>query len=449
MSRPPNIVLTIADDQRGSSIGCEGVEAVRTPALDRLAEQGVRCRSAYHLGSCSMAVCAPSRAMLHSGQPFFQLPGRYMGEAWWRDDLTGFPPTLGERLQGLGYDCFATGKWHNTRELFARSFNAASNVLLGGMADHWFTPVHDFDPAGRYDAKPRIADGFSTDVFADSAVDFIRSRRRGDRPFFLYCAFTAPHDPRTPPDDYRRMYNPKSLDLPPNFAHLHPFDNGALNVRDERMLGHPRLETREPSDLSEVRREIADYYGMITHMDAGIGRVHEALAAAGIGDDTLVIHTADHGLAVGQHGLMGKQNVYEPSARVPLIAAGPGVARGHVASGLCYQHDLYPTLIEAAGGDAADSWFDSLGPLFGGDATAGRPFVGCAFRQVQRMVRVGDRKLIRYRVDGFEHEQVFDLAADPFETRDQSDDGVPRELIDALRDWQAGVGDDDVNFGRD
>ena len=442
----PNIVITIADDQRGAALADDGLEPIHTPRLTQLADRGVRCRRAHHLGSCSGAVCAPSRAMLHTGRPYFELPTDVMGPVHPREGKPEFPRTLGARLRDLGYHTFGTGKWHNGVDTFQQSFDAGEAIFHGGMADHWFTPVQSYDPSGEYPSDRNApADGFSTDVFGQAAVDYIRSRQGEDGPFFCYCAFTAPHDPRTPLDEYRRMYDPMKTPLPPNAMPEHPFDNGALNIRDERLTGHPRLMTDPPNATDEVRRHIAEYYAMITHMDAWIGRIHDALAEIGELENTIIVHTADHGLAVGQHGLMGKQNMYDHSMRVPLIAAGPGIAEGHVAEGLCYQHDLHPTLLEAAGADASESWFDSLRSMFAGDAEAGRGTQGGAYLGRQRMIRDRRYKLTRYAMPEATHRQLFDLDEDPFETRNLIDEPEHADraasLEAALAQWQSNVGD--------
>lgn len=413
MSRRPNIVLTIADDQRGSALGCAGVEAVRTPSLDRLAARGVRCDRAYHYGSHHGAVCAPSRGMLHTGLPYTQLPAALIAGGTSRDPDVPVLPTLGSRLREAGYRSFLVGKWHNAVSAVNRSFDDGAAIFLGGMADHFFTPVHVFDPSGRYPPHDaRTAEGHSTDVFGQAAVDFIRRQARGggDEPFFLYVAFTAPHDPRTPPDAYRRLYDPRTIPKSPNVLPEHPFDNGELRVRDERLLGWPR-------DPAEVQRSLAEYYGMISHMDHWIGRIHDALDEAGALQDTIVVHTADHGLAVGQHGLLGKQNLYEHSIRVPLIAAGPGLPEGVVRDGLCYQHDLNPTLLQLAGAPPAGGFFRSLVPMWRGEAP-GRDTIRCAYADLQRAVRDERYKLIEYRVGGAIRRQLFDLVDDPWETRD-------------------------------
>lgn len=450
-ARPPNIILTIADDQRGSALGCAGTEAVQTPCLDRLARRGTRFSNAHHLGSPHGAVCAPSRAMLMTGRPYFQLddslisPGAPPAPA-----PSLLPPSLPEQLRQQGYHTFATGKWHNGPALFHPAFTSGANLFFGGMADHWFTPVHDFDPAGVYAPDRRHgADGFSTEVFARSAIEFIRSRRGMEQPFFCYCAFTAPHDPRTPPDRFRRMYDPAAIVLPPNVVADRPFDkgfrgvghppdNGALAMRDEMLLGVPR-------DPAEIRRSVAEYYGMISHMDEWIGKIHDAVAEIGGGDNTLIVHTSDHGLAVGQHGLLGKQNLFQHSVTVPLLMAGPGIAPNRVDPALCYQHDLHPTLREAGGCPADDSgFFQSLPPM-----APPRASVGTAFASTQRMIRNSRYKWIVYQTPE-KRTQLFDLQEDPWETRDLAQDPSRREVVKELqgqlRDWQVAVGDPASGF---
>ena len=445
----PNIVLTIADDQRGTALGCAGLEPVQTPALDALAARGARFAQAQHFGSCHGAVCAPSRAMLMTGVPYFQLDSSLLSATYPpKNRAIHLPPTLGEKLRSVGYDTFATGKWHNGVHSFQPSFSGGANIFFGGMADHWFTPVHDFDPSGVYPPEARrVADGFSTEVFAQSAINYIRSRRDQDEPFFCYCAFTAPHDPRTPPDAWRRRYDPSALAVPPNTTPSH-FNNSPLGVkpsesdvsldeRDELLLGIPR-------DVKEIQRALAGYYGMISHMDEWIGRIHEAVAEIGAGEDTLIIHTADHGLAVGQHGLLGKQNLYRHSLNVPLILTGPGVPRGMTSEALCYQHDLHPTLMELAGLGSSFAPFQSLTPLLKSEST-GRNYIAAAFGSVLRSVRDQRYKLIEANVKGTLTWRLFDLENDPWETRDLSSEAgsnaIAATLRNELRCWQEQVGD--------
>lgn len=338
--KTPNLLLTIADDQRHSALGaCREVtaDAVKTPSLDGLARRGTHFTHAYHAGSYCGAVCLPSRAMLHSGCDRQAIPRDLGGAAH------DCPPLLGEQLQQCGYHAHGIGKWHNGGGSFSRSFSTGQSVFLGGMCDIWNVPLHQWDGKELRSAGMQLG-CHSTDVFVESAVDFLYDYADGvygDRPFFLYVAFTAPHDPRQTHRHFHERYHPDEVVLPPNFAEMPQFSRHARNGRDELLTPLPRSE-------SLIRQHMADYYACVEHMDQGLGRIYAVLDELGLNDSTLVAHTADHGIAIGQHGLMGKQSVYDHSIRVPLIVAGPGVSRGHTTDNLVYQHDLYPTLLEAA-----------------------------------------------------------------------------------------------------
>ena len=436
----PNILITFADDQRHDMVGCLGDPNVRTPHLDRLCDQGTAFTRAHHLGSLQGAVCVPSRAMLHTGTTLFHTNNHMEAAAAPGDfsTATGQPHrTLGQILQGAGYRTFATGKWHNGRASHIRSFDFGGKIFFGGMSSHDSVPTYDFDPEGTYPKDNQyVGEAFSSDMFAGAANGFLNDYE-GDAPFFLYVAFTAPHDPRTPPEGY--TYDPDSVPLPPNFMTEHPFDNGMRSGRDEDLAAHPRTE-------SEVRQHIADYYGMVTHMDERIGRIHDTLEKSGHADNTILIHTGDHGLGVGQHGLLGKQNVYDHSIRMPLIVRGPGIQAGRRTDALCYQHDLFPTLLEAAGADIpTQNEFRSLVPVLTGGADTLRDSIYCAYGDYMRTVKDERFKVIEYLVEGARRTQLFDLDEDPAETNDLSGEPAHTDRIAALRarlaEWQTRLDD--------
>lgn len=443
MKTPPNIVFTIADDQRGSALGCAGVEPVLTPHLDTLAGSGTRFANAFHFGSCHGGVCAPSRAMLHTGKSYFGLDRQMMGPTYPRQGTSvEVPPTLGQKLMANGYDAFATGKWHNGVDSFHMSFNAGASIFFGGMCDHWFVPVFDYDPTGCYPVESRYcAKGFSSEIFANEAIKFIHSRKDNPQPFFCYCAFTAPHDPRTPPDAWRQRYRPGDIPMFPNVRRVPQSDPGTLSIRDECLLGMPRNE-------GDLERALAEYYGMISHMDEQIGKIHAALDEIGARENTIVVHTADHGLAVGQHGLLGKQNLYDHSVRVPLIMSGPDLPMGAVREQLCYQHDLHPTLLEMAGSPGEEEGFQSLCRILRDPARESRSHVGCAYENLQRMIRSDRYKLIEYDVSGTRRTELFDLQEDPWEVNNLATHPSHGHRIWSLREelrlWQREAGDEFV-----
>ncbi|PCH81286.1 MAG: hypothetical protein COB96_02775 [Planctomycetota bacterium] len=398
---PINVLIIVADDQRADSVfGAESM-AVSTPSLDRLAAQGSSFIRAYCMGSFSGAVCAPSRAMMLSGKglpEFHQRP--------YNPNYQGI--LLPQAFKQAGYATFATGKWHNGPSWFHRSFSHGDKIFFGGMGPHQGLKVHPFDPSGEYPAELAYQEpGFSSEIFADATIDFLR-HRPDDQPFFAWLSFTAPHDPRTPPPGWAP--NPEDVRLPDNFMAKHPFDNGEMVIRDETLAATPR----QPE---EVKQHLADYHGMISHMDAQIGRVLDTLEETGVADNTLVVYVSDHGLAIGSHGLLGKQNLYEHSMRAPLVLRGPGVPVGVVSTALTYLHDLVPTVLDYAGIEGAplDGEYDgrSLHPLLQGERQQHRRHLLTAYRREQRALTESRFKLIEYgkaRVT-----QLFDLAADPQE----------------------------------
>ena len=444
MAARPNILWMVADDHRFDALGAAGDPVIRTPNLDALVARGTLCARNYMMGGNSGAVCVPTRASLLTGaNPVRAHVGSRLVEGS-GGGIAPDLPTLPEVLAGVRYRTFAVGKWHNDRQSFARSFAGGARLFFGGMSDHRAVPMHEYDAAGEYlERDRRPAEGFSSELFADAAIDFLRGYR-GPDPFCLYVAFTAPHDPRTPPPPYGAMYDPDAIPLPDNFLPAHPFDNGEMQVRDERLAPFPRTQ-------AAVRRHTADYYGMITHLDANIGRMLATLEAVGHREDTVVVYTADHGLAVGRHGLMGKQNLYDHSVRVPLILAGPGLPRGRRVERLTQSYDVFPTLCALTDTPVPRTVEGrSLLPLARGQEAAGHDSAWAMYRDVQRMVTDGRWKLIRYyrslrRGSGTDRIQLFDLESDPGETRDLAGSPGSAERIHALAQrlgrWQLEVGD--------
>jgi arylsulfatase A-like enzyme len=423
----PNVLLLLTDDQRYNTIRALGHPDVLTPNLDRLAGRGTTFTRAHIMGGLQPAVCAPSRAMLFTGRGLFGL----------RDTGNVIPvehATLPEALRRAGYTTFATGKWHNDRAAFARAWTAADRIFFGGMhspkeGGHEAPWLFPFDPDGRYPVSSKVqARGFSSTLFADAAVRFLEGQAAATAPFFAYVAFTSPHDPRTPPPEFARQYDAERITLPPNFKPAHPFDNGELEIRDERLL--PR-----PLTARSVRRELAAYYAMITEVDAQIGRVLGTLERAGLAERTIVVFAGDNGLAVGSHGLLGKQNLYEESVRVPLVFAGPGIPRGERRQHLALLSDVFPTIASLVGvNPPATVEGKSLVSAIRTPESRLRDGVFYAYRDWQRGFRTADDwKVIEYRVGGAHRRQLFNLADDPWEMRDLADDPAMSDRLASMR----------------
>lgn len=425
-ARGPNVLFLFADDMRADAIAAHGNPHIKTPNLDGLARGGFSFRGNYVFGGNSGAVCVPSRAMLMSGRTWFKVDAPTL------DGARLMPELLGEN----GYVTFGTGKWHNGQPSWLRAFQRGKAVMFGGMSDHTKVPVRDLGPDGKL-TEARTGEKFSSEMFADAAIEFLRSHD-GKKPFFAYVAFTAPHDPRQPPPAYREMYYRNLPPLPVNFLPQLPFDNGMMKGgRDENLGAWPRTEAM-------IRDQLAEYYGLITHMDEQVGRILAALRESGRADDTIIIFAADNGLALGSHGLLGKQSVFEHSMRTPLIIAGPGIPRGKSTPAFTYLLDLFPTLCDALGLQApAGLEGESLRPLWEGRKNRVRDSVFLPFIQIQRAVRDERWKLIAYPKIG--HLQLFDLQADPHETtsliaRPEYAKHV-RRLRGLMKQWQARVGD--------
>jgi arylsulfatase A-like enzyme len=282
-----------------------------------------------------------------------------------------------------------------------------------------------------------VGEKFSSELFTNATIEFLENHK-GDKPFYAYMAYTAPHDPRNPPMKYRQMYYKNRPPLPKNFKPQHPFDNGHMVGRDENLAPWPRTE-------EVIRDQLAEYYGLVTHLDEHIGRVTEALRKSRHADNTIIIYAADHGLALGSHGLLGKQSIYEHSMGCPLIFAGPGIPKGGSTKAFSYLLDIFPTVCGLTGLQAPSGVEGKdLRPIWEGRADGVRDSVFLSFSKIQRSVRDERWKLIRY--PQINHTQLFDLKNDPDELNNLADEpsqaGRIKQMLRQLKGWQQKVGDD-------
>jgi arylsulfatase A-like enzyme len=416
-------LFLFADDLRPDAIGAYGNSYIQTPAIDGLVNRGFSFRRNYCFGSNGGAVCEPSRAMLNSGRSLWRVSG----------DLSGVK-TLPEVLRHRGYVTFGTGKWHNKEPAFLRSFERGKSVMFGGMSNHLRVPIKDVADGKSIDRG--ISEKFSSELFADAAIDFL-ANYKDEKPFYAYVSFSAPHDPRQPPEKYRKMYYDARPPLPKNFLPQHPFHNGWMTGRDEALTGWPRQK-------SVVSDQLAEYYGMITHMDVHIGRILKILEVTGHARNTIVIFSADHGLAVGSHGLLGKQNLYEHSMGCPLVFAGDGIPAGKSSNALTYLFDIFPTVCELTGAPVPGGVEGkSLAPIWAGRSTSVRDTLFTTYEDLMRSVRDERWKLIRY--PQLNHTQLFDLQSDPDELHNLAANPEQVERVKALtvelQAWQKKVGD--------
>lgn len=431
LSRAKNLLIIYSDDHSYHALGMMGNKEVKTPNLDRLAKDGMLFRQAHVMGGHQGAVCVPSRVMLLTGRYVNRLPG---DGSVIPDSLVSLP----EVLRSQGYTTFHSGKWHSDKRSHHRMFSAGGDIFLGGMhfekdGGQFHPTVYRFDSSGEYPAtRKRISDTFSTTLYAEGAIQFFNSEKSKQQPFFCYVAFTSPHDPRTPPPAFQYLYDPAKISLPKNFLPQHPFDNGDMNVRDEKLF-------QRPLTSSMMKNDIANYYAMISEMDAQVGRILAALEKNGLRENTVIVFAGDNGLAVGQHGLLGKQNLYEHSIRVPMIIAGPGIPKGAVYNGFNYLSDIAPTLYDYLDiRPPATVEGKSLFSVFTDQGNTVRKQIYNVYGNWSRSIKSADGyKLILYNVDGVQRAQLFNLKKDPWETRDlanmQSQSVRMAELREALK----------------
>lgn len=425
--RPPNVLFLFTDDQRQDTIRAWGNEDIRTPNIDRLVRSGTSFRNAYIMGASSPAVCSPSRACLFSGRTLWNLDCQGL----WGFEIPAKFKTLPEVFRESGYETFATGKNEPGKSgHFGRAFSSAEAVLFSGMTTNQYNlPLYAFEPDGNYAGKKPVIqrDRHSAEVYADACIGFLNRQKDAEKPFFGYVAFQTPHDPLDVPEAFLAPYPPDGMKLFPPFLPEHPFDNGMLTIRDEKLEKFPRTE-------EAIRKRLSAYYGEVTHTDAQIGRILKTLDEAGLTKNTIIVFSSDNGLALGSHGLLGKQNVYEHSVKVPLIVSGPGIPAGADRKQLCYIYDIYPTLCDLAGLKTPDTvQFRSLLPVMRDGGSPFRDHLYFAFMSWQRAVRDARYKLIEYCVEDQRHTQLFDLERDPSESNNLAADAGHADILGRLR----------------
>ncbi len=420
-SEPPNILFLFADDHSFEAIGARGLLDVETPNIDRLYEQGTSFDRAYNMGGWNGAICVASRCMLITGRTLWDARSIYESTAQEGQEGRLWPLLLKQ----AGYETYFTGKWH-IRAQADEVFDVARHVRPGMPAQ---TPQGYNRPLPNGDdpwdpSDPRFGGFWEggthwSEVTANDALDYLERASGRDAPFFMYVAFNAPHDPRQSPQEFVDRFPPDRVALPENFLPEYPYKDAIgcdPKLRDEALAPFPRTE-------HAVKVHRGEYFALIAHMDQQIGRILDALEASGKADNTLIIFTADHGLAVGRHGFLGKQNLYEHSTRVPFVLTGPGIPSGAQRSTPIYLQDIMPTTLELAGVSVPEHvGFTSLLPLLNSASPASpdRAIYG-AYINFQRSITQNGYSLILYpnaRIARLYHlsddpHQLHDLAASP------------------------------------
>ena len=420
--KKPNILFIFADDMAVTAMGAMGNEEVKTPHLDRLADRGTIFTHAYNSGAWHGAVCVASRTMLQTG---LQIWDAHRAEKQLKQNFVDQKLFWPQLMEKAGYETWFAGKWHVGRskdKLAETAFNHTQNVRPGmprpANKTLYNRPKSKDDKEWLpWDKKQEafwIGGKHWSEVLADDGVDFLGKAAKSDKPFFMMLAFNAPHDPRQAPKEFCDMYPYEKIKIPKSFLTEYPYEIcNNRTLRDEVLAPFPRTHY-----AVQVHR--SEYYAIITHMDEQIGKILAALEKTGEAGNTIVIFSADHGLAVGHHGLMGKQNMFDHSVRVPWIIAGPNVPKQKKIHAPIYLQDVMATALDLGGVEKPKHVsFESVVPHLKGTGKP-REVVYSCYKDDQRMVSTGKHKLIFY--PKLNVQLLFDLEKDPKEMKDLSKD---------------------------
>ena len=449
-SERPNFLFIIADDQSPFDFKAyDPSSPLDAPAIGSIASNGITLDAAYHMGSMSGAVCSPSRTMVMSGRTLWHLPRRGKKHLKREEGVTNGLYILNNTIPAVfnraGYDTMRTCKNGN-------SYNAANEL---------FTVREDATKRG---GTPETG----SEWHGDRVIDFLNERvkTKDQDPFFIYYGFSHPHDVRDGTPDLLQKYgavnhsdksslppkNRMAPNLPLNWLPKHPFHHGHPGLRDEVSVSG----VWENRDERTIRNEIGRQLACAENIDRQVDRVLKKLKDMGELENTYVFYTADHGMAIGRHGLQGKQNLYEHTWRVPFFAMGPGIQSGSRAPGNMYLLDVLATFCDLAGIKVPDTCEGiSLKPVLTGKKSKVRDVLYGAYcggtKPGMRSVRKGDWKLIKYDVlDGKVREtQLFNLKQNPNEYLLQNHDPKVKALSGARpKATQRNLVDDPKHAGK-
>ena len=488
MVEKPNLLFLFTDEQRFDSMRCYGNASIRTPNLDRLADQSVVFENAY----VTQPVCTPSRASIMTG-----LYPHTTGCTENNIPLRKETPTIAEMLSD-DYVCAYHGKWHLGDEVIPqhgfgewvsiedgpyRAFYSRPEYLERLSNYHHFLVANGFEPDienqgtrifGRYMAA-RMPEEFTKAAFLGrEAADFIR--RNKDNPFLLYVNFLEPHMPFTGPFD--DMYDPEQLPVGPTFLEKPESAASLYNRLMAEAWMHSTFEGHDLSSEAGWLKLRAQYWGLVTLVDRSVGRILSALHECGLDEKTIVVFTSDHGDMMGDHGILAKCVMYEEAVRAPLLVRIPWVSRGHRRiGGRISQIDLVPTLLDLIGEPIPEHLEgESRAAVLAGDATPadndvfiewnGPDGLDGALACTSAKLELSDEEIARVgghpwrtvvTADGWKLNlspadqcELYDLNADPFERKNLFGDASQAQRVGDLTGrverWQEQVGDD-VDLG--
>ena len=435
----PNILFLFADDYTYDAIHALGNDVIQTPNLDRLVRHGTHFTQAFNMGGWNGAVCVASRAMIITGKTIWN--AKALSDQWHNQkNMEATEHSWGKLMEQKGYQTYMTGKWHVPIDP-KKIFQTVRNVRPGMPGDFFKKEGRKgydrpkLDELDTWKAADSLNGGFWkggkhwSEVIKDDALDFLNQSSQKEGPFFMYLAFNAPHDPRQSPQSFLDRYPLKEIPLPDNWLPEYPYKDAIGNpktLRDEALAPFPRTPFA-------IKTHIREYYAIISHLDAQIGEILNALEASGKFKNTYIFFTGDHGLSVGKHGLLGKQNMFDHSIRVPLIVKGPDIPKNQSIDHEVYLQDIMATCLELGSASPSQSVaFKSFLSLAKGKETSPNYPNGIygAYMDSQRMIRKDGYKLIVY--PKIQKILLFDLKNDPLEQHDISDKTRHRNKVKNL-----------------
>lgn len=437
--RRPNVVVILTDDQRWDALGVAGHPHLKTPHIDRLAAEGVYFRNAF----CTTSLCSPSRASI--------LSGLYAHRHKVLDNFTEFPAELDSfprRLQAAGYATAYLGKWHMGENNDEKRPGFDYFVTHKGQGKYYDTEFN-------VDGQRRVVPGYYTQVVTDLALDWLKKPRTADQPFLLMVGHKAPHSFYTPEPKYAHTFDDVAIEYPAS----------AFQLDDKPAWFQKRLDTwhgiygplfdyrkkfpdRRPEAVKDFAAMTRGYWGTIQSVDDSVGRMVAALRESGELDRTLIVFLGDNGLLNGEHGMVDKRTMHEPSIRVPLVVRYPGltpIGRPRKIDEMVLHQDLAPSILDLCGlPPLANIDGRSWKPLVEGKATDWRTSWFYEYNYEKqfpytpnvRGVRTDRWKYIRYpHGDGGPDRhlaELYDLSADPQEARNLIKDARHRATIAEL-----------------
>ena len=429
LMKPSNLLFILSDQHSRNAAGCYGHPLVQTPNIDRLAERGTRFTGAY----TNCPICVPARASLATGRYVHQIGN-------WDNGIPyhGSTPSWGHRIRAQGHTVDSIGKLHFRSAEDDNGFTQEVDPLhvVEGIGDI-LSCIRENPPfrkkrGGITGAGPGDSTYLRYDAGnADHACRWLAEHADDDTPWVLFLSFACPHPPYIAPEPFYNLYPPDRMPL-------------ASQARPESWPDHPAIDYfrrffdfTESFDESVIRNMMAAYYGACTYLDGQIGRALSALDENGLSDRTRVIYSSDHGECMGARGIFGKFTMYEESANVPFIMAGPDVPEGRVVNTPISLVDCFPTVIEAVGASRAEEDADLPGDSLweiaqqpDADRTVFSEYHAVGSRHAFYMLRDRKYKYVYYVNDS---PQLFDLETDLDEVADLSASPDHRPI---LRDFE-------------